>query len=209
MVRGMRKLASGCLVAVLVGALGAAGCYGGFGVRGHARGPNLFSLAATAITVAAISVALSNPPPMAVEVEYDPYARPGNVWVNGHYAYLDGEWVWQPGYWQPERVGYVWVQGSWAQQGDQYVWVDGAWVAQRAGYVYIDGYWDYRDTGYVWLPGRWESERPGYVFVDGGWSSYNGRRVWAQGSWQRDDGRASWSRYRARSGSTVVRDHRR
>jgi len=206
----MRKLAAGGLIAVLVAVVGASGCYGGVGVHGHVRGPNLFSLAATAIAVAAISVALSNPPPVVVEAEYyDDGVRPGSVWVNGHYAFVDGQWLWQAGYWQEARPGYIWVQGAWTAQGDQYVWADGYWAPPRPGYVYIDGYWDDRGSGYVWLPGRWEVERPGYVFVGGQWSTYNGRRTWTRGGWQRDDGRAEWARYRGRGGGTIVRDHRR
>lgn len=201
----MRRLAIGLVVL--------SGCYAGIGVRGHVgyRGPSPLAVVATAVTVAAVAAAVATAPPVAVDVEYYDYGtNPGNVWVNGRYTYVNNNWAWQAGYWQPERAGYYWVQGAWTPQGNQYVWVDGYWAEPRAGYTYIDGYWDYRGNGYVWAPGRWEVERPGYVFIGGGWTTYQGRRTWSQGTWQRDDGRAEWGRYRARGrvGGTVVRDHR-
>jgi hypothetical protein len=188
----MRKLATGALVLVLMSA--ASGCF----ARGGFRGPSPFGLLATAVTVAAVTAALTAPP-VAVEVEYYDYgARPGYVWVNPQYVQVDGDWEWRPGYWQADRPGFYWVQGAWEPRGDQYVWVDGYWASPRTGYVFVDGYWDWRDSGYVWLPGRWEVERPGYVFVGGGWSTYGDHRVWVRGGWQRDDGRVAWARYRRR-----------
>ena len=44
---------------------------------------------------------------------YAPAARPGFVWVSGHY---DRWGFWTPGYWVPAgaRPGYVWVNGYWS-----------------------------------------------------------------------------------------------
>ena len=216
----MRKLALGL---VLVGTVLVSGCYvrGGGSVRVRA---NPIAVAAAAVTVAAVAatIAYSAPPP-AVQVEYYDYGhRPGHIWVNGRYTYVNNNWVWQAGYWQAERPGYYWVQGYWEPRGSQYVWINGYWAEPRAGYTYVDGYWDYRGGGYVWMPGTWEVARPGHVYVGGSWTVTNGRRTWVRGGWQRDDGRAAWARYRTRgtvrvnsSGSTHtgggvrVRDHRR
>jgi hypothetical protein len=203
----MRKLVVGLVFAAV-----ASGCYGAVGVRGpHVRiRANPLAVAAVAVTAAAITVATA--PPVVAQVEYYDYGhRPGNVWVNGRYTYVNNNWVWQAGYWQPERAGHYWIQGHWAPQGNQYVWVEGQWAAPRQGYTYIDGYWDYRDNGYVWVNGGWEVERPGHVYIGGTWTTVGGRRTWARGRWERDDGRADWARYRVRGrvhGGVHVRDHR-
>jgi hypothetical protein len=205
----MRKLGL-----VLVVALAASGCYARVGGGLHVRA-NPLAVVATAITVAAVAHAVATAPPVAVNVEYYDYGhRPGHVWVNGRYAYVNNAWVWHAGYWQPERAGNYWVQGYWAPQGNQHVWVDGYWAAPRQGYVYVDGYWDWHGNGYVWRHGTWEVDRPGHVYVGGTWTTYNGRRTWQRGGWQHDDGRADWTRYRARGrvnagGGVRVRDHRR
>lgn len=196
---------------LIVGTFAVSGCMVRGGVR--VRGPNPFAVIATAVAVNAIvnTVAYA-PPPVATVEYYDDGHNPGHVWVNGRYTYVNNQWAWNAGYWQPERSGAYWVQGAWTPRGNQHVWVDGYWAEPRAGYTYIDGYWDYRGNGYVWAPGRWEAERAGHVYIGGSWSTTNGRRTWRQGTWQRDDGRAEWTRYRARGrvnrGSTI-RDHRR
>ncbi|MBA3396459.1 MAG: YXWGXW repeat-containing protein [Deltaproteobacteria bacterium] len=203
----MRKL-----VGVLIATATLSGCYAHGSMR--VRGPNPFAVVATALTVAAVVNAVSVAPPVVTHVEYYDYGHhPGHIWVNGRYTYVNNNWVWQAGYWQPERGGHYWVQGAWQQQGNQYVWVDGYWAAPRQGHVYIDGYWDYRDTGYVWMPGRWDIDRPGHVYVGGSWTMTNNRRTWSQGRWERDDGRVEYARYRTRgrvnaSGGAVIRDHR-
>lgn len=206
----MRKI----VVGVVLAGVCLTGCYGsaGFGVHGRVR-YNPIAAVATAITVAAIVHAVASAPPVAMNVEYYDYGHnPGNVWVNGRYNYVNNNWVWQGGHWQPERQGHYWVQGAWTPQGNQHVWVDGYWAAPRAGYTYVDGYWDYRDNGYVWMAGNWEVERPGHVYIGGSWTNHNGRRTWSRGGWQYDDGRPQWNHYRARGrvhGGVRVRDHRR
>jgi WXXGXW repeat (2 copies) len=188
------------LALLLLAALTTTGCYGRVHGNVGVRGGSAFSnLAAAALTVAAVAVIVSSTPPVVTHVEYYDYgSRPGYCWVNGRYVYVGNQWQWQAGYWQPEQPGYYWVQGYWAPQGGNYVWVEGRWEAPRRGYVYVDGYWDARGNGYVWVPGNWERHREGYVYVGGSWSNRSGRRAWQRGGWQRDDGRAEWSRWRAR-----------
>lgn len=195
MMNAMRKLA---VVLALVGA-GGGGCYGavGYGGQLHIRA-NPIAVAAAAITVAAV-VAVASQPPIVAEVEYYDYGEnPGNVWVNGRYAYVNNQWVWYAGHWQPEREGQYWIQGAWEPRGNQWVWIDGHWEGPHNGYTYVDGYWDDRGNGYTWIAGTWEVERPGHVYVGGSWTTYNGRRTWSRGRWERDDGRAEWGRYRTR-----------
>jgi hypothetical protein len=187
--RGMQRLAIAAALSIFVG-----GCYVRHGGHVHVT-PLGAALAGTALANALSA------PPLAIDVGYYGYDRPGYVWVNGRHSWNGSAWVWTPGYYQPERAGHYWVQGMWDVRGDQYVWIDGYWEGYRPGYVYVDGYYDYRDTGYVWMPGYWEAERPGYVYVQGSWSTHGGRRTWNHGSWRQ----RSTTAY---SGSVHVRDHR-
>ncbi len=78
---------------------------------------------------------------------YAPAARPGWVWVAGHYVGPR----WYPGYWRPAvaRVGWLWVPGYWAGT----VYIDGYWREERRdGQVWVDGY--YNDDN-EWVPGYW------------------------------------------------------
>lgn len=197
----MRRLAR-LRLATSISWLALGGSLGGCYVRAGGRvAVNPFAVVATAVTVAAVANAVSTPPPVAVDVGYYGYARPGYVWVNGRHTWNGNMWVWTPGYYQQERSGQYWVQGAWQTQGNQYVWVDGYWTQPRAGYVYVDGYYDYRDTGYVWMPGTWEAERPGNVYVQGSWTTTGGRRTWNRGGWQQSSTSSA-------SGGVIVRDHR-
>jgi hypothetical protein len=118
-------------------------------------------------------------PPAAVDVYSEP--RPGYVFVNGRYAFVNNAWVWQRGYYVPERPGYVYVQGYW----NSGAWTDGRWEASRPGYVHTGGYWEPRGRGYEWRPGAWEREREGHVYVRGGWSAGpGGTRTWQHGRWE-------------------------
>ncbi|MBK7539424.1 MAG: YXWGXW repeat-containing protein [Myxococcales bacterium] len=199
----LHRLALGSL---LIGVVATSGCYGGVHGQVGIRGASAISnLAAAAVTVAAIAVIVSTPPPMVTQVEYYEYgSQPGRCWVNGRYVYSSNQWQWQNGYFQQDRPGYYWVQGYWGQRGNDYVWVDGYWAEPRAGYTYVNGYWDTRGSGYYWVPGSWQAQQQGYVYVGGSWSSNGGRRVWNRGGWQRDDGRAEWNNWRARGRGQAV-----
>lgn len=73
-------------------------------------------------------VAQAAPPPPPVQVEVQP-AQPTvqSVWVDGHYSFEAGRWVWIAGSWQTPRAGYVWQ----APVG----------VAVSGGVRYHPGYW--------------------------------------------------------------------
>ncbi len=175
----MRKLA-----AVVLAVAAGAGCYAqGYGSTGYYGGTG------------GTYVAYSQPLPQTVDVDlyYEP--RPGYVYVNGRYNWVNNNWAWQNGYYEAERPNSVYVQGYW--QGNR--WYDGRWEGQRAGYVYTDGYWDQRGTGHVWVQGAWERDRGGdHTYVRGSWTNNNGVRSYNRGGWQP----------RARSGPQI-RDHRR
>jgi len=76
--------------------------------------------------------------------------RPNRVWVAGH-AGPDGRWV--RGYWRyagPPRRGQVWVSGHW----DGNVWVVGRWrKTSKRGRVWVPGH---RGPHGKWRPGHWK-----------------------------------------------------
>ena len=65
------------------------------------------------------------PPPIRVERWA---ARPGFVWIRGHWDWR-GQWVWTPGHYERPRAGYVWREPHWEPQGGVYVQVGGTWQA--------------------------------------------------------------------------------
>lgn len=166
-----------------------AGCY----ATGYGYGSAGYSSGAYVGTTAAVSY--STPPPAVVDVNVDLYHedRPGYVYINGRHTWTNGQWVWQPGYWETDRPGYVYVQGYWNNN----VWVDGQWTAHRPGYVYTGGYWDRRGRGHVWVNGTWERDRGDHVYVRGRWTNDRGVRSYRRGGWEQ------------RSRGPSIRDHRR
>ena len=58
------------------------------------------------------------PPPVREEVVV---ARPGYVWIHGHWTHPGRSWVWRSGYYAP---------GQWQRRGRGHVWVDGGWRAR-------------------------------------------------------------------------------
>jgi hypothetical protein len=54
-------------------------------------------------------------------------ARPGFVWVHGHWTRPGRSWVWRGGYYDRVRPGHIYVDGRWERRGRGHVWVDGGW----------------------------------------------------------------------------------
>lgn len=148
-----------------------------------------------------VGVEYSAPPPATVDVDVYYEDRPGYVYVNGRHTWVNGQWVWTPGYYEVERPGYVFVQGYWS--GNR--WYDGRWERHRPGYVYTGGYWNNSGRGHVWVQGSWERERAGTTYNRGRWTNNGGTRVYQRGGWstggRQDAGGAP--------GGVRVRDHRR
>jgi hypothetical protein len=70
------------------------------------------------------------PPPVREEIVV---ARPGFVWIHGHWARSpERRWVWRGGYYERERPGYAYREGHWEQRGRAHVWVDGGWRARSS-----------------------------------------------------------------------------
>jgi hypothetical protein len=78
--------------------------------------------------VAVVAVETDPPPPQEEVV----VARPGFVWVQGHYYWGGGRWVWAGGHYERERAGYVWAPGRYEVRGGHRVWVEGEWRAGPA-----------------------------------------------------------------------------
>lgn len=53
------------------------------------------------------------------------------------------------------RPGYVWVEGHWDWSGDRWVWSDGMWIDDRPGLVWVQGGWVFGQDRYYWRPGHW------------------------------------------------------
>ncbi|HEY4243040.1 MAG TPA: hypothetical protein VGM88_24670 [Kofleriaceae bacterium] len=68
----------------------------------------------------------SDPPPPREEVVV---ARPGYVFVHGHWDRNGGAWAWRGGHYERERVGSIWIDGTWERRGSRRVWVEGHWRA--------------------------------------------------------------------------------
>ncbi len=68
------------------------------------------------------------PPPAREEVVV---SRPGEVWVQGHYARDSGRWKWVDGHSVRERPGYAYVAGRWERRPQGHVWIAGGWRADR------------------------------------------------------------------------------
>ncbi len=66
------------------------------------------------------------PPPPRYEPR--PQARPGRVWVPGHWVAGSGRYDWRGGYWQRARPGYRYVPERWVP-------------GPRGGWVLRPGYW--------------------------------------------------------------------
>jgi len=63
----------------------------------------------------------------------------------------------QPRYEQrpPARPGQVWVPGHWRADGSRYAWAGGYWVHARPGYRYVPDNWARGPHGWVLRPGYW------------------------------------------------------
>ena len=64
--------------------------------------------------------------PPAARTEVAP-ARPGFVWVHGHWARRGTLWTWIDGHYERERPGYIYVEGRWQREGSYFEWIEGGW----------------------------------------------------------------------------------
>jgi hypothetical protein len=71
-------------------------------------------------------VAYDSPPPPREEIVI---ARPGFVFVRGHWRNVDGRWRWHEGTYVRARPGYTYEEGGWVRRGDRHIWLEGHWRA--------------------------------------------------------------------------------
>jgi hypothetical protein len=101
-----------------------------------------FSGASGAATYVDVRVA-----PPAPRMEVVPVARPGYVWVPGHWDWRGHRHVWVGGHWERERRGYVYQNPTWVHDGDR-------WVLRR-------GAWSRGDRDRDGVPNRYDNDRDG------------------------------------------------
>ena len=66
--------------------------------------------------------------PPAARYEPRPAARPGQVWVPGHYVAARGGYAGRGGYWQAARPGYRYVPERWVHGPRGWVMRPGHWT---------------------------------------------------------------------------------
>jgi hypothetical protein len=95
----------------------------------YARIPTALVLAVL-VTASFGCVGLVNtPPPAHHPVDMRPGAPfRGAVWVEGHYTYRYGNYVWVPGrYEKPPYENAIWIPGSWKKHHRGWKWEEGRW----------------------------------------------------------------------------------
>jgi hypothetical protein len=80
---------------------------------------------------AQITVRIAPPQP---QYEVVPSARPGQVWITGHYDWRNGQYVWVPGRFERDRTGYEFREHRWVQRGNgEWYLVGGNWERRGPG----------------------------------------------------------------------------
>jgi hypothetical protein len=58
-------------------------------------------------------------------------------------------------------------------------------VAPSARHFWVNGHWSYNGREYVWVGGHWDVRRDGYTYVQPHWDRVNGRWVYMGGHFAR------------------------
>lgn len=66
------------------------------------------------------------PPPTAPP---PPAYASDSAWIDGYWLWSGNRYVWQAGYWQPQRADMLWIPAHYS------------WTPR--GYIFVPGYWDY------------------------------------------------------------------
>jgi hypothetical protein len=73
-------------------------------------------------------VAVSEPPPAAVQETVVAAPGPEYIWIGGYWGREGGHWRWEAGHWaRPPRRGAVWVAPKYYHRSGHDVWVPGSW----------------------------------------------------------------------------------
>jgi hypothetical protein len=73
----------------------------------------------------AVTYVPESPPPAKAEVK-PPAPGPKAVWVDGHWKWSHGRYVWVPGHLVKKPHG-KWAPGHWEKRPRGWVWVKGHW----------------------------------------------------------------------------------
>lgn len=127
-------------------------------------------------------------------------AKPGHIWVTGHWDWRGNDYVWVGGRYERERRGYRWRDARYEERDGDYVMVDGGWMSvgpssapppvrverydNRRGYVYVSGNWNWSGNQWVWVAGHYERERRGYRYREPRWEQQNDAWISVQGAWE-------------------------
>jgi hypothetical protein len=133
--------------------------------------------------------------------------RAGWTWRHGHYRWVRGQYVWEPGTLVQGRQGERHIAAEWVRRGDRYELVSDRWERipttsgyngprgapppprderydARPGFVWAKGHWRWRDGQYEWLPGHWERERAYKRWVDARWEQRGDEWFFIEGRWE-------------------------
>ena len=157
-------------MAIVVGALGAAGCKAKSTVASEDTSttqaapspadpptPGATEAAAPAGTEDAPSTTpLPEPPADQVEVR-GTAPSPKHVWVHGYWHWAGGKYAWTPGYWEDPDLG--------APSAPPALRVEVPGVAPGANHFYAPGYWRWSGREYLWAPGHWALRRAGFEYT--------------------------------------------
>lgn len=86
-----------------------------------------------------LSIVVNSPPPPPPRVVERPWVQPspGAVWIEPHYEWSHGSWVWLGGYYMyPPNPGSVWVPGHYVYFHHSHTWVSGYWDTPEPVVVY-------------------------------------------------------------------------
>lgn len=65
--------------------------------------------------------------PPEPRMEYQPQARRGHTWSEGHWEWRGRRHTWVKGYWVRNQVGYRYEQAYWEQRGNRWIMHKGKW----------------------------------------------------------------------------------
>jgi hypothetical protein len=86
----------------------------------------------------AVNVQIGPPPPRGPDQFVAP-RQPGQVWVRGYWAFVNGQQQWVPGHWEmPPQQGQVWIESEWNRRGRRWSHRPGYWgVPQQIAPQYL------------------------------------------------------------------------
>jgi hypothetical protein len=78
---------------------------------------------------APVVVATVQPPPAQVET-VPPAPAADMIWTPGYWNFVNGQYVWVAGRYEPAKIGYVWAPNRWEHVNGRWQMTGGAWVRQ-------------------------------------------------------------------------------